>query len=88
MNLFSSGFLFFKGTRVDDDITILFCDDNWGNIKCLPKKDDLKREGGFGIYYHFDFVGGPISYKWTNVTQIERVWEQMNLAYQWDARDI
>jgi len=77
-----------KGTRVDEDITILFCDDNWGNIKCLPKKDDLKRSGGFGIYYHFDYVGGPVSYKWTNVTQIERTWEQMNLAYQWGAKEI
>lgn len=71
-----------KGTRVADDITILFCDDNWGNIKSLPKQIDLERSGGFGIYYHFDYVGGPKSYKWANVTQIEKVWEQMNLAYQ------
>lgn len=77
-----------KGMRVDDDITILFCDDNWGNIRILPKKEDLNRKGGFGIYYHFDFVGGPVSYRWLNVTQIERVWEQMNLAYQWGVKDI
>ena len=77
-----------KGMRVDDDILILFCDDNWGNIRILPKKNDLRHAGGYGIYYHFDFVGGPVSYRWLNVTQIERVWEQMNLAYQWGARDL
>ncbi len=77
-----------KGMRVDDDILVLLCDDNWGNIRILPKKEDLEREGGFGIYYHFDFVGGPVSYRWLNVTQIERVWEQMNLAYDWGVKDL
>ena len=77
-----------KGMRVDDDILILFCDDNWGNVRILPKKEDLKHPGGYGMYYHFDFVGGPVSYRWINVTQIERVWEQMNLTYQWGVKDL
>ncbi|MCB0628145.1 MAG: glycosyl hydrolase 115 family protein [Saprospiraceae bacterium] len=77
-----------KGMRVDDDILILFCDDNWGNVRILPKKEDLDHPGGYGMYYHFDFVGGPVSYRWINVTQIERVWEQMNLAYQWGVQDL
>ena len=77
-----------KGMRVADDVTILLCDDNWGNVRILPKKEDLKHEGGFGIYYHFDFVGGPVSYRWLNVTQIERVWEQMKLSYDWGAREL
>lgn len=77
-----------KGMRVDDDILILFCDDNWGNIRILPKKEDLDHKGGYGIYYHFDFVGAPTSYRWLNVTQVERVWEQMNLAYEWGVRDL
>jgi hypothetical protein len=77
-----------KGLRVDDDILVLFCDDNWGNIRIVPKKEDLKRKGGYGMYYHFDFVGGPVSYTWINVTQIERVWEQMNLAYEWGVQDL
>lgn len=77
-----------KGMRVDEDIMLLFCDDNWGNIRILPKAEDLGRKGGFGIYYHFDFVGGPVSYRWLNVTQIERVWEQMNMAYDWGVKDL
>ncbi len=77
-----------KGMRVDEDVLLLFCDDNWGNIRILPKKEDREHKGGYGIYYHFDFVGGPVSYRWINVTQIERVWEQMNLAYQWGVQDL
>lgn len=77
-----------KGMRVADDILVLFCDDNWGNVRILPKKEDLNHKGGYGMYYHFDFVGGPVSYRWINVTQIERVWEQMNLSYQRGVKDL
>ncbi|MCF8378046.1 MAG: glycosyl hydrolase 115 family protein [Bacteroidales bacterium] len=69
------------GMEVPEDISLLLCDDNWGNLRRLPKPGSPSRKGGYGIYYHFDFVGGPRSYKWINTTQIERVWEQMSLAY-------
>ena len=71
-----------KGMRVPDDVTLLLCDDNWGNIRRLPKLSDPPRSGGYGIYYHFDFVGGPRNYKWVNTCPIARVWEQMHLAYR------
>ena len=77
-----------QGMRVPDDVTLLLADDNWGNIRKLPDPDDAPREGGYGIYYHFDYVGGPRNYKWLNTIQIERVWEQMNLAYQYDATEL
>ncbi|MFD2098620.1 glycosyl hydrolase 115 family protein [Flagellimonas iocasae] len=77
-----------KGLRVDDDILVLYCDDNWGNVRILPKKEDLNHSGGYGMYYHFDFVGGPVSYRWLNVTQLERTWEQMNLSYEWGVQDL
>ncbi len=70
-----------EGMRVADDITVLFSDDNWGNIRYLPKPEDLGRAGGYGMYYHVDYVGGPVSYRWLNVSQIERIWEQMTLTY-------
>jgi hypothetical protein len=70
-----------KGMRVPDDITLLISDDNWGNIRKLPDLNAPKRKGGYGMYYHFDYVGGPRNYKWLNVTQIQRTWEQMNLTY-------
>jgi len=74
-----------KGMRVPDDVTLLLCDDNWGNIRKLPTLTEPKRQGGYGIYYHFDYVGGPRNYKWINTNPIERVWEQMHLAYQYGA---
>ncbi|RYZ29444.1 MAG: glycosyhydrolase [Chitinophagaceae bacterium] len=74
-----------KGMRVPDDVTLLLCDDNWGNIRKLPKLNEPKRKGGYGIYYHFDYVGGPRNYKWLNTNNLSRVWEQMNLAYRYGA---
>ncbi|HEU0054937.1 MAG TPA: glycosyl hydrolase 115 family protein, partial [Longimicrobium sp.] len=68
------------GMRVPDDVTLLFSDDNWGNLRRLPSAADRGRPGGFGVYYHFDYVGGPRNYKWINTTQIGRVWEQLDLA--------
>ncbi|MDX8339602.1 glycosyl hydrolase 115 family protein [Draconibacterium sp. IB214405] len=70
-----------KGMRVPDDVTLLLCDDNWGDVRKLPAIDAPKHKGGYGMYYHFDYVGAPRNYKWINVTQIQRVWEQMNLTY-------
>ncbi len=70
------------GMRVPDDVTLLLCDDNWGNIRKLPEPDAPPRTGGYGIYYHFDYVGGPRNYKWLNTNPLPRVWEQMNLAYR------
>jgi hypothetical protein len=69
-----------QGMTVPDDVTLLFSDDNWGNLRRLPKPGQ-HRAGGYGIYYHFDYVGGPRSYKWLNTNQIERTWEQMRRAY-------
>ncbi|HEV7331594.1 MAG TPA: glycosyl hydrolase 115 family protein [Flavisolibacter sp.] len=71
-----------KGMRVPNDVTLLLADDNWGNIRRLPKLTDPKRTGGHGIYYHFDYVGGPRNYKWLNTNNLARVWEQMHLAWQ------
>lgn len=70
-----------KGMRVPDDVTLLLCDDNWGNVRKLPAMDAKPRKGGYGMYYHFDFVGGPRNYKWINISKIQRIWEQMNLTY-------
>jgi hypothetical protein len=74
-----------KGMRVPDDVTLLWCDDNWGNIRRLPTAEERKRSGGAGIYYHFDYVGDPRNYKWINTNPIAKVWEQMNLALKYGA---
>lgn len=69
-----------QGMRVPDDVTLLFSDDNWGDLRRLPQIGAKPRAGGYGIYYHFDYVGGPRNYKWIDTTEIARVWEQMRLA--------
>ncbi|RAK57409.1 glycosyl hydrolase 115 family protein [Phenylobacterium deserti] len=73
------------GMKVPDDVTLLFADDNWGQIRRLPTSD-LDRKGGYGVYYHFDYVGAPRNYKWLNTVQIEKTWQQMDLAYQRGAK--
>lgn len=70
------------GMRVPDDVTLLLCDDNWGNVRKLPDLNTKKRKGGYGMYYHFDYVGAPRNSKWLNVSQVQRIWEQMNLTYR------
>jgi hypothetical protein len=74
-----------KGMRVPDDVTLLWSDDNWGDLRRLPTADERKRSGGAGIYYHFDYVGGPRSYKWLNTNPIPKVQEQMHLALEYGA---
>ncbi|WP_140986791.1 glycosyl hydrolase 115 family protein [Asticcacaulis tiandongensis] len=75
------------GMQVPDDVLLLFADDNWGQIRRLPTKD-FDRKGGYGVYYHFDYVGGPRNYKWIDTIQIEKTWQQMDLAYVSGARDL
>lgn len=74
-----------RGMHVPDDVLLLWCDDNWGNIRRLPTPEERRRPGGAGVYYHFDYVGGPRSYKWINVTPLPKVWEQMHLAWKHEA---
>ena len=77
-----------RGMRVPDDVILLWCDDNWGNIRRLPTPAERTRSGGAGVYYHFDYVGGPRSYRWINTITIAKIWEQMQLAYAYDANKI
>ena len=62
-----------QGMQVPDDITLLLCDDNWGNVRRLPALDAKPRKGGYGMYYHFDYVGGPRCSKWININPIPRL---------------
>ena len=74
-----------KGLRVPDDVTLLWAEDNWGNVRRLPTEEERKRLGGAGIYYHFDYHGGPRDYMWINTIAFPQVWEQMTLAKEYGA---
>jgi len=77
-----------RGMKVPDDITLLLCDDNWGNVRRLPSLKSKPRRGGYGMYYHFDYVGAPRNTRWLNTNSVPRVWEQMNLAYSHGVRKL
>ena len=70
-----------KGMRVPDDVTMLLCDDNWGNVRRVPTAKERQHKGGWGLYYHVDYVGAPRNSKWLNVTPVQNMWEQLTLAY-------
>ena len=72
-----------KGMRVPDDVIILLCDDNWGNVRRVPRGKELQHKGGWGLYYHVDYVGAPRNSKWLNVTPSQNMWEQLSLAYNY-----
>ena len=69
-----------KGMRVPDDVLILLCDDNWGNVRRVPNAKERQHPGGWGLYYHVDYVGAPRNSKWLNVTPSQNMWEQLTLA--------
>lgn len=71
------------GLRAPDDAIMLVCDDNWGNARKLPNAEERKHPGGWGMYYHVDYVGAPRNSKWLNVTPIQNLWEQMSLTYDY-----
>ncbi len=71
-----------------DDVTILLADDNFANVRTLPAKNERCRKSGWGMYYHFDYHGGPRSYEWINTTPLEKVWEQMSMTYDYGVREI
>lgn len=72
-----------EGLKVPDDVILMLCDDNWGNIRRMPSLDRNKRhKGGYGMYYHVDYVGVPRNSKWINVSPIPRIWEQMKITYE------
>ena len=71
-----------KGMKVPDDVTLLLCDDNWGNVRRVPNAQERKHKGGWGLYYHVDYVGAPRNSKLLNVTPVQNPWEQLTLAYE------
>ncbi|MPZ85863.1 MAG: glycosyl hydrolase [Actinophytocola sp.] len=72
-----------KGLRPPDDVTVVLCDDNWGNMRKLPDQSLPERAGGYGMYYHYDYVGGGRNYKWADTNLLPNIWDQLNQAYSY-----
>lgn len=71
-----------------DGVTCMFCEDNFGQMRTLPTEDTRDRKGGFGMYYHFDYHGGPVSYEWVDSTPMVKTWEQMCTAYEHGVKEV
>jgi hypothetical protein len=69
------------GMRVPDNVTLLWTDDNFGNIRRMPEANETSRMGGAGVYYHFDYVGAPRDYKWINTINFMKTYQQMTQAW-------
>lgn len=76
------------GTEALEDVILMLCDDNHGNLRTLPTEAMRNHKGGYGMYYHFDYHGGPISYEWVNSSYLPKIWEQMTMAYDFGVRDL
>ena len=71
-----------------DDTIVMLAEDNYGNLRTLPTEENRDRTGGWGMYYHFDYNGAPASYQWTQTFQLQKVWEQMSMAYDYGVDDL
>lgn len=71
-----------------DDVILMLCEDNYGNTRGLPLPDDRPHPGGYGMYYHFDYHGAPVSYEWQNCSRLTRTREQMTCAYEHGIREL
>ncbi len=71
-----------------DGVTLMLCDDNFGNLRTVPTEQMKTHPGGFGMYYHFDYHGSPISYEWVNSSYLPKIWEQMTSAYEFGIREL
>jgi len=71
-----------------DGVILMLCDDNHGYLRSLPDEEMLSHKGGFGMYYHFDYHGAPVSYEWINSTYLPEVCEQMSTCYENGVREL
>ena len=76
------------GSEELEDVILLLCDDNYGNLRTLPTKEMRTHKGGYGMYYHLDYHGWPISYEWINSSYLPKIWEQMTTAYEFGVREL
>lgn len=77
-----------RGFKELEDVTLLLCEDNWGNMRALPEAFERNHRGGFGMYFHLDYHGDPVSYEWVSSTELSKIWEQMTEAYEYGVREL
>jgi Glycosyl hydrolase family 115/Gylcosyl hydrolase family 115 C-terminal domain len=76
------------GFNVPEDVTLIWCDDNYGYIKHFPNEKERMRKGGNGVYYHISYWGRPHDYLWLASTHPAQIYTQMKIAYDKGAKDM
>lgn len=69
------------GLEVPEDVTLMWCDDNYGYIKHFPTEVERTRKGGNGVYYHVSYWGCPHDYLWLGTFSPALLYQQMKEAY-------
>ena len=77
-----------SGLQVPDDVTLMWCDDNYGYMTRLSDAEQQKRSGGGGVYYHLSYWGRPHDYMWLTTTQPGLVYSEMKAAYDHNCRKL
>jgi hypothetical protein len=77
-----------SGLKVPDDVTLMWCDDNYGYMTRLSDEEQQKRSGGGGVYYHLSYWGRPHDYMWLTTTQPGLVYSEMKAAYDHNCRKL
>ncbi len=75
-----------NGLQLPEDITLIWCDDNYGYMTRLSDEEQQKRSGGAGVYYHLSYWGRPHDYMWLCTTQPGLIYSEMKQAYDCNAR--
>lgn len=70
-----------SGLQVPEDVTLMWCDDNYGYIRHFPTAEERARKGGNGVYYHVSYWGRPHDYLWLGTFSPYLLFQQMKLAY-------
>lgn len=70
-----------SGLQVPEDVTLMWCDDNYGYIRHFPTVEERARKGGNGVYYHVSYWGRPHDYLWLGTFSPYLLFQQMKLAY-------
>ena len=77
-----------SGLKVPDDVTLMWCDDNYGYMTRLSDAEQQKRSGGGGVYYHLSYWGRPHDYLWLTTTQPGLIYSEMKAAYDHNCRKL
>ena len=73
--------IYHAGLQVPEDVTLMWCDDNYGYIRHFPTAEERARKGGNGVYYHVSYWGRPHDHLWLSTMSPSLIYQQMKQAY-------